>query len=738
MPEVYILIVDDMPKNLFALEKVLNNLDVIVIKASSGQEALGLTLQYDFALAILDVQMPEMDGYELANFLLGDPATCRIPIIFLTAAFTDEQHSFKGYERGAVDYIVKPFDQTIFLSKVRVFLELARYRISLEHTVEERTSALLEESNKLRLLIENTPDCIFNLDHEGNIIFINQLGANKAFIGTPVYQFFNQSNIALEKNALHKVFTENKIVEFESNMKLPWHEYSNFYNHRLVPIVRENITECIQISRDITHLKIADEARLKLVQAEANNQAKSKFLASMSHEIRTPMNAVLGYAQLMRREGSLTRQQKEYLDIIDRSGEHLLLLIDSVLDMAKIEAGQMKLTPVKTSFANILNDIERMFLLSTKKKGLKLNVNYSDDLPDWILIDANKVRQVLINLLGNALKFSDHGKIELRTGVFKRDKSKVWLYVEIEDNGCGIEAEKLSSIFNVFEQAESGAKQVGAGLGLAVSNEFAQLMVGSINVQSELSKGSIFRFEFIAELTLDEPKQEACQTVIGINLDHNEPPLVLVVEDEIDNLNMIGKMLSSVGFNIRLVTNGQDALNAISKEDLPSIIILDLKMQDMDGIEVAQHIRMQSKSHVIPILMISASPSPLNIERAINNGVNKFLCKPVREHLLFDEIKNLIHIDYIYADNEITIETDGQSHIPLNSNMLETLTLSMRLDLLKAIKSGYINTIEECVTKIESYNGSIGHKLRVITEKFDYATLIKLLESTIEQTHDPK
>ena len=197
-------------------------------------------------------------------------------------------------------------------------------------------------------------------------------------------------------------------------------------------------------------------------------------------------------------------------------------------------------------------------------------------------------------------------------------------------------------------------------------------------------------------------------------------------------------MLSSVGFNIRLVTNGQDALNAISKEDLPSIIILDLKMQDMDGIEVAQHIRMQSKSHLIPILMISASPSPLNIERAINNGVNKFLCKPVREHLLFDEIKNLIHIDYIYADNEITIETDGQNHIPLNSNMLETLTLSMRLDLLKAIKSGYINTIEECVTKIESYNGSIGHKLRVITEKFDYATLIKLLESTIEQTHDPK
>ena len=738
MAQVYILIVDDMPNNLFALEKVLNTLDdVTVIKASSGQEALGLTLHYNFALAILDVQMPEMDGYELANYLLGDPSTCRIPIIFLTAAFADEQHSFKGYERGAVDYIVKPFNQTIFLSKVKVFLELARYRISLERTIEERTSALREESNKLRLLLENTPDCIFNLDQEGNIIFINQLGANKAFIGQSVYQFFSPADIVLEKNALHTVFTVNKTVEFESNMKLPWHKQSNFYNHRLVPIVRDNITECIQISRDITLLKVAEEAHLKLVQAEASNQAKSKFLASMSHEIRTPMNAVLGYAQLLRREGTFTTQQREYLDIIDRSGEHLLLLIDSVLDMAKIEAGKMKLTPVKTNLFNLINDLKRMFLLSAKKKGLKLNVSFSEDIPDWLIIDNNKVRQVLINLLGNALKFSDHGKIELRAGVVERDRNKITLYIEVEDNGCGIEAEKLSSIFNVFEQAEFGTKQIGAGLGLAVSNEFAQLMNGSISVQSELSKGSTFRFEFDAEMTQVESKQEFCQPVIGINLDHNEPPLVLVVEDEVDNLNMMGQMLSSVGFNIRLVTNGQDALHVIKEEDLPSIIILDLKMKGIDGIEVAQHIRELPQSKSIPILMISASPSPFNRELAIKTGINKFLCKPVREHQLFDEIKNLIPVNYVYAENETT-EVDTQSHLPLNAQMLEALTFSMRLGLLNAIKSGYINVIEDWMTQIESYHGSIGHKLRVLTEKFDYPTLIKLLENTIEHSDDPK
>ena len=210
------------------------------------------------------------------------------------------------------------------------------------------------------------------------------------------------------------------------------------------------------------------------------------------------------------------------------------------------------------------------------------------------------------------------------------------------------------------------------------------------------------------------------------------------MEDEVDNLNMMGQMLSSVGFNIRLVTNGRDALSVIKEEDFPSIIILDLRMKDMDGIEVAQHIRELPQSQSIPILMISASPSPLNKELAVKAGINKFLCKPIREQQIFDEIKNLIPVNYVYAENGTTAEVDTRNHSPLNSQMLEALTLSMRLGLLNAIKSGYINVIEDWVTQIESHHSSIGHKLRGFTEKFDYPTLIKLLESTIEQSDDPK
>lgn len=723
MSDVYILIVDDKPQNLYALEKVLEQVNAKVIKANSGEEALSKTLSYDFALAILDVQMPNMNGYELADLLLGDPSTARMPIIFLTAAFGDEQHSFQGYESGAVDYIVKPFNPTIFISKVNVFLELARYRISLEKTIQERTNALLAEGNKLRLLVENTPDCILNIAPDGTINFINHLDANTEFIGRSVFDFFDQSQVDLQRNALKKVFETKRVTEFESHMKLPRNPSGALYSHRLAPIIQNNtITEYVQISRDITHKKQAEEAQLKLIQAEANSQAKSKFLSSMSHEIRTPMNAVLGYAQLLRRDSGLNETQKEYLDIIDRSGEHLLMLIDSVLDMAKIEAGQVSLCPSKTSFHILLGEIKKMFILSAHKKGVQLNIELSKELPNWILIDANKVRQILINLLGNALKFTSYGSITLRAGLLNYASDQATIFVEVEDTGTGIEADKLDSIFGAFEQAHAGTQTTGAGLGLAVSQEFAQLMNGNISVKSEIDKGSNFRFEFNAQLIEEFNTPENHKAIS--HLDPNIPaPLILIVDDEIDNLYMLGNMLGSVGFKTQLASNGQDALKYIS-ELTPTLIILDLKMNNIDGISLTKQIRGSEKHSSIPILMVTASPSTINRQLALNAGVNQFLCKPVREQTLYEEISLLIPISYTYTHESEEILPEK----PVNIDQIQSLPLSIRMGLKAAIRSGYMDNIDDWIEKVASHDEKIAKTLKYMSQKFDFIAMLNLLK----------
>lgn len=723
MTDLYILIVDDKPQNLYALEKTLEQVNAKVIKANSGEEALSKTLDYDFALAILDVQMPNMNGYELADLLLGDPSTSRMPIIFLTAAFGDEQHSFQGYESGAVDYIVKPFNPVIFISKVNVFLELARYRISLEETIQERTYALLAKGNKLKLLVENTPDCILNLDPNGTINFINHLDANTDIIGRSVFDFFDENQIELQKNALQKVFEKNQIAEFESYMKLPWNPEGSWYSHRLAPIPQHaNIRECVQISRDITHKKAAEEAQLKIIQAEAHSQAKSKFLSSVSHEIRTPMNAVLGYAQLLSRDTNLTETQKEYLDIIDRSGEHLLMLIDSVLDMAKIEAGQISLSPSRTNLHHLLNDLYKMFILSAQKKGLQLTIDLSQDLPEWIYIDANKVRQILINLLGNAFKFTQLGSIKIRASLVEQIYDYHSIRIEIEDTGCGIEKEMLETIFVAFEQAHAGTQTTGAGLGLAVSQEFALLMNGNISLKSELNRGSTFIFEFRTTLSEDYSSNHYFKTINKFKPSGTEE-LILIVDDDIDNLQLLGKMVEAVGFKTHLVNNGQDALSFLYRQK-PSMIILDLKMNHMDGIALTKKIRNSEIHSEVPIIMVTASPFTINKELAFEAGVNKFLCKPIREKILYQEMGQLIPFDFSYTQDN---NNEAEEKQIVDANRIQSLPLSIRSGLKDAIESGYTTNINRWIEQTESHDAETANTLRYMSQKFDYISMLTLL-----------
>lgn len=731
MAEIFILIVDDKPQNLFALEAILKSVPATIIRATSGDEALALTLNYDFALAILDVQMPKMDGYELASYLLDDPSTARIPIIFLSAAYSDEQHTFKGYEKGAVDYIVKPFEPSILLSKVKVFLELARYRIELEQLVNDRTAALKEEERKLRSIFENTPDYIFNIDQTGDISFINAPPNYGHLLGTSIFDLIDQNEFDQQQNAINAVFLRQEKTALESSLTLPWLPASIPCAFRLSPIlVQQKVVSCLLIARDITDSKLAELARIEKLRAEAENTAKSKFLAGMSHEIRTPMNAILGYTQLLKREQNLTDKQNRYLEVIESSGEHLLALIDSVLDMARIESGRMILSPSKFSLVELILDITRMFQLAANKKGLELSFTPSATTPRWIFADPNKIRQVIINLVGNAIKFTTIGSIRVTSGLCDALSDQSRLFINVQDSGCGISPEKIQAIFEPFIQVDNSNSQIGVGLGLAVSREIARLMGGSLTAESQLEQGSTFRFEFPAAIT-EEPLvadvTKECYSVTDSGISQ-----VLVVDDDQDNLNLIGNILASTGLNVLLADNGNEALR-LFKEFNPGLVILDYQMQPVSGLEVAENIRHHEGHNETPIVMITASPFEENRTQSLKAGASAFLAKPFRSKDLFNVIQQVSNIQFKQHKQDIP-KLNSLPPMDLSRIDPSELPAALAQSLRKAIRTGYLDEISQTIAKIENTHASIGQALKALAENYQYTKILALLED-IEKPH---
>lgn len=527
-----ILIVDDRSENIFALMEILRESDVEIESAQSGFEALKILSQpNNVGLALIDIQMPEMNGFELAMLMRGVERIRHIPIIFVTADVPTGDFEFRGYESGAVDILYKPINPQILKSKIEVFKRL---------------------QFKARMLGE-------------------------------------------------------KIQELES----------------------ANLS--------------ADLARQK---AEEADRTKSSFLARMSHEIRTPLTALIGFAELLKLEGVSKNLRDEYVGIILRNSHSLLELINDILDLSKVEADQLTTENVVFDIKQCMSDVIELIGHVAAKNNVDLRLKIADEVPGIIFSDPLRFRQIVLNMVGNAIKFSRNGRVEIRVETCE-EASKICIFVD--DTGIGISSDQQELLFKPFNQLSSDKYRIfgGTGLGLALSKKLAHLLGGDIwLVKSEAGVGSSFCFKL--DSNSEHAKKVGVISAVKEKSIYTSAPLqkilknlnVLMVDDSQDNQMLVQVVLSRYGARIHLADNGHCAIDLVAKMDI-DIILMDYQMPGCDGLEATKILRDQGFTK--PIVLLTANAMKGERERAIEHGASGYITKPINWDVLITTISKLCH-----------------------------------------------------------------------------------------------
>jgi len=384
--------------------------------------------------------------------------------------------------------------------------------------------------------------------------------------------------------------------------------------------------------------------------AEQADEAKAAFLATLSHELRTPLNAILGYAQLLKRDTSLNERQGTAARTIHQSGTHLLTLITDILDLSKIEAGKFELHPAPFDVRGFLNGISDIIRVRAEEKVLNFVCEAASELPDFVLADEKRLRQVLLNLLGNAIKFTDRGQVGIHVSVVSRTGTDAILRFEVRDTGIGIRADEIETIFQPFEQVGAVQRRSGGtGLGLSISSKLVELMGGTIHVESTAGVGSRFLFDLAVPVAGSEPLVPAATTAVtGYRGPRRR---ILIVDDMPENRAMLADTLGELGFDIRQAANGQEGVDAAIAMS-PDLILMDVRMPVMDGLEAIRLIRKIAALGILPIIAVSAGVTPEDRARSLTAGADGFLPKPVEHEALIRMITRQLPMDWIEEQAE--------------------------------------------------------------------------------------
>jgi signal transduction histidine kinase len=648
-----ILIVDDTPENLKVLSATLSHHGYQVRGVITGKMAIRAARSAPPDLILLDIMMPEMNGYEVCSKLKADAQTSDIPVIFISA-LDEVLDKVKAFTIGGVDYITKPFQVEEVLARVEHQLTIRRLSQQLQHQNE-------------------------------------------------------------------------------------------------------------QLQQEIQEREKAEQS------AEAASRAKSEFLANMSHELRTPLNAILGFTQVMSHDPFLTTEQRDYLGIINRSGEHLLELINDALELSKIEAGMISLDESSFDLYRLLDHLETLFQIKAEKNNLELIFVVPPNIPQYIKTDEKKLRGCLINLLANAIKFTEHGRVILRVAMEDREEDAGTprhgdtensslsvssspptlhsLIFEVEDTGVGIEPEEIETIFDAFVQTQTGRKFAqGSGLGLSITRKFVQLLGGDITVESILGEGTVFKFNIkIAQADSSEAIAEPLRRAIALESGQTSYR-ILVVDDSKENRLLLVKLLEPIGFEVREAENGLEAIT-LWENWQPHLIWIDTRMPVMDGLEVTRQIRVKESqisvsdrsNHSTIIIALTASAFEERRGEILAAGSDDFVRKPFQEQLIFEKIAQYLGVRYVYEDvPSLPIAFNkrpysvGQTPDSFFLSKLAQMPQTWVVQLHNAASEVNEDLVSELIEQIPENFAPLAESLEELVNDFRLDIIVRLTSSIIE------